>query len=437
MWIKNYNDKKKNIDEIIKKLPKRVTIIVSLAAAEPQGLLKSLHEYKSHFEYVRVLSCLNMMEYDFYSKKEFEGVFENQSWFYSQPLRKTKNNGLNTVDFIPNNLHMAGTDKVMAEKTEGNTIVFWGTSTKMNEDNGYLNLGLSNVYEKDVVDIADFVVVEVNKNMPRTHGETEIHLNEIDYLLENDFELPPLPIVEPTDTEKIIAENIAELVNDGSTIQIGIGGIPNAVAKLLKNKKNLGVHTEMFTESMIDLYEEGVITNQKKTLWKNKFVCTFALGSEKMYKWLDDNPGVWFMRGKYVNDPFIISKNDNMISINTSLSVDLFGQISSESIGTKQFSGTGGQLDTHIGAIKSKNGKGIIALRSTAKNGTISTITPFFQPGTAITVPRQYIDYVVTEYGVAHLRGKSLKKRVENLISIAHPDYRKELKEEAKKHKFI
>jgi acyl-CoA hydrolase len=188
---------------------------------------------------------------------------------------------------------------------------------------------------------------------------------------------------------------------------------------------------------MIDLFESGAITNSKKTLWKGKSICTFALGSKRMYKWLDDNPGVWVMKGNYVNDPFVIAQNDNMVSINTAISVDLQGQVVSEAIGTRQFSGTGGQLDTHRGAIKSKNGKGIIALRSTAKNGKISTITVAHPKGATISVPRHDIDYVVTEYGVAHLRGKSLAERVELLIGIAHPNFREQLKKEAKEIGYI
>ncbi len=437
MWKKNYEEKKRTIEEAILTLPKKVTIVVNLAAAEPQGFLSNLHKFKNHFEDVKVLTCLNMNGYPFFMEKEYEEIFENDSWFYSAPLREAKSKGFKTVDFISNNLHMAATDKIMAEKEEGNKIVLWAATTQMNEANGYLNLGLSNVYEKDMADVADMIILEVNEHMPRTHGETEIHIKDVDYVVENNFEIPALDIVEPTSTEQIIAEQITELVEDGSTIQIGIGGIPNAVAKLLKSKRNLGVHTEMFTESMIDLYEEGIITNNQKSLWKGKFICTFALGSKRMYKWLDDNPAVWIMRGKYVNDPHVISLNKKMVSINTALSVDLTGQVSSESIGTRQFSGTGGQLDTHIGAIKSEGGKGIIALRSTAKKGTISTIVPNFTVGTSVTVPRQYIDYVVTEYGVAHLRGRTLKQRVLSLINISHPDYREFLNSEAIKAGYL
>lgn len=437
MWKDVYNKKLKSIEEAILSLPKTVTVVVGLAATEAQGFLSNVHKYKDHFDSLRVLTCLNMKEYPFFADKEYEEKMNNHSWFFSPPTRKARKNGLKTVDYIPNNLHMAGTDKLVAEKKEGRTLVFWGAVAPMLEENGFFNLGLSNVYEMEVMEQADRVVFEVNDQMPFIHGETGVHINQADTIVESSWEVPPLPIVEPTETEVTIAQHIADLVEDGSTIQIGIGGIPNAVAKLLDNKKDLGVHTEMFTESMIDLFESGAITNSKKTLWKGKSVCTFALGSKRMYKWLNDNPGVWVMKGNYVNDPYVIAQNDNMVSINTAISVDLQGQVVSEAIGTRQFSGTGGQLDTHRGAIKSKNGKGIIALRSTAKDGKISTITVAHPRGATISVPRHDIDYVVTEFGVAHLRGKSLAERVELLINIAHPDFREQLKQEAKEIGYI
>jgi acyl-CoA hydrolase len=437
MWKDVYNKKLRTIEDAILSLPKTVTVVVGMAAAEAQGFLSNVHKYKDHFDSLRVLTCLNMKEYPFFAEREYEEKMNNHSWFFSPPTRKARKNGLKTVDYIPNNLHMAGTDKLVAEKDEGRTLVFWGTVTPMLEENGFFNLGLSNVYEMEMLEQADRVIFEVNDQMPFIHGETGVHINQADMIVESSWEVPPLPIVEPTETEVTIAQHIADLVEDGSTIQIGIGGIPNAVAKLLDNKKDLGVHTEMFTESMIDLFESGAITNSKKTLWKGKSICTFALGSKRMYKWLDDNPGVWVMKGNYVNDPFVIAQNDNMVSINTAISVDLQGQVVSEAIGTRQFSGTGGQLDTHRGAIKSKNGKGIIALRSTAKNGKISTITVAHPKGATISVPRHDIDYVVTEYGVAHLRGKSLAERVELLIGIAHPNFREQLKKEAKEIGYI
>lgn len=432
MWEEKYKQKLLSIDDAISSLPKRCTVVVSMAAAEAQGFLSNVHKFKDHFEKIKIVTCLDTGYYDFFSNKEYEKNFHLHTWFFSGSTRKSKyKDNLKIVDFIPNNLHMAGMDKIMAEKEEGNTVVFWATSAPFQENTGYFNLGISNVYEKDMAENADIVVMEVNEKMPFIHGDTEWHINNVNMIVESNWEIPEIPIAEPKEEERRIAQYIADLIPDGSTLQIGIGGIPNAVGKLLEDKKDLGIHTEMLTESMIDLFEKGVITNMKKSLWKGKFIIAFALGTQRMYDFINNNQGVFELRGRYVNDPYVVCQNDNMISLNTAISVDLTGQVVSEAIGTQQISGTGGQLDTHRGAIKSKNGKGIIALRSTAKDGTISTIVSMLPQGAPVTVPRQDLDYVATEWGVVHLRGRSAGERAKKLISIAHPDYRKELENKA------
>lgn len=432
MWKEKYKQKLLSIDDAISSLPKRCTVVVSMAAAEAQGFLSNIHKFKNHFEKIKIVTCLDTGYYDFFLKKEYEDNYQLHTWFFSGSTRKSKyKDNLKIVDFIPNNLHMAGMDKIMAEKEEGNTVVFWATSAPFQENTGYFNLGISNVYEKDMAENADIVVMEVNEKMPFIHGDTEWHINNVNMIVESNWEIPEIPIAEPKEEERRIAQYIADLIPDGSTLQIGIGGIPNAVGKLLEDKKDLGIHTEMLTESMIDLFEKGVITNMKKSLWKGKFIIAFALGTQRMYDFINNNQGVFELRGRYVNDPYVVCQNDNMVSLNTAISVDLTGQVVSEAIGTQQISGTGGQLDTHRGAIKSKNGKGIIALRSTAKDGTISTIVPMLPQGAPVTVPRQDLDYVATEWGVVHLRGRSAGERAKKLISIAHPDYRKELENKA------
>ena len=432
-WEDKYKRKLTSIEDAIRSLPPRATVIVGMAAMEAQGFLTQVHKYEDHFDFLKVGSCLNLGDFPFCQEQKYEGTFCNDNWFFGPSTRRAAKLGYKIVDYMPNNLHGAGYEKALAEKEDGNYLVFWGTVTPMQAKSGFFNLGISNVYEQDVIQLADKVILEVNPRVPHMHGETEVHIDQVDAIVEYENPLPVIPIPQPTEVEEQIAGHIAELVGDGSTLQIGIGGIPNAVAKLLKNKKDLGIHTEMFTESMIELFEEGVVTNRKKNFWPGKFVCTFAMGSQKMYDWIDDNPGIMLLRGRYVNDPYVIAKNDNMISINTAISIDLTGQVCSESIGPTQFSGTGGQLDTHRGAAMSRGGRGIIALRSTAKGGTISTITPTLLNGSMITVPRQDIDTVVTEYGVAPLRGRTVSKRCEALISIAHPDFREELRAEARK----
>ena len=283
--------------------------------------------------------------------------------------------------------------------------------------------------EKDIIEAAEIVVLEVNDQLPRTQGDTHLHVSEATYFVEYSQAPPTLPAPQPDEVALRIGRHIADLVEDGSTIQLGIGEIPNAAAMSLQNKKDLGVHTEMMVDSMMELYQMGVITNKKKAIHKGKFICTFAMGSEKLYQWLDNNPSIEFLRGRYVNDPCVMKQNSRMVSINTCIMVDFTGQVSSESIGIEQYSGTGGQTDTAVGAIEGTDGlgKSIIACRATARGGAISTIVPTLPEGSAVTLHRSYTDYVVTEFGSVRLTGRTVRERTKALISIAHPDFREGL----------
>ncbi len=417
-----YKKKIVSTDYVISLLKDNWTVVVGMTPMEPKEFLRNLHKAKVNG--VEVFTCLNTEPYEFCSNEAYFSRFYNYSWFFGPFNRKLSKN----TYYVPNNLHQSGTNLIQSTKIN----VFVGVASPMDEK-GFFTLSASVVYEKDVLENADIVVLEVNPNAPRTHGDTHVHISDVDYIVEVNYDLPQAELLEPTEVERKIAEHIVELIEDGSTIQLGIGGIPNAVAKFLVSKKDLGVHTEMFTESMIDLFEAGVITNKKKTLWNGKFVCTFAYGSQRMYKFLDENPSVLFLRGRYVNDPYVIAQNEKMLSINTALMVDLTGNVCSEALGTTHYSGTGGQLDTHRGAVKSKDGKGIIAMRSTARDGQVSTIVPILPQGSPITVPRQELDYVVTEWGAVRLRGLPTRKRALALISVAHPDFRESLRQEAQK----
>ena len=436
-WEAEYKKKLLSMEEAVRRLPKKGAVIMGMASMETQGFMSRVHEYADHFDFLRIISCLNLASYPFCEEQQYEGKFLNENWFYGPSNRMAAKKGYDLITFIPNNLHQAGTNKLKALKDEGLPIIYWGPSTPMQAKTGFFNIGLSNVYEMEVIEAADTVVMEVNENIPWIHGDTQVHIDQVDFMVEHNQAPPAIPLVEPGEVEKQIATHIAELVPDGATIQIGIGGIPNAVAGMLKDKKDLGIHTEMFTESMIDLFEEGTITNRKKKLWPGKFICTFALGSQRMYDWLDNNPGVMILRGNYVNKPEVLGQNNLMHSINTAMSVDLTGQVGSEAIGPIQYSGTGGQLDTHRGAQLSEGGKGIIALKSTARKGSISTIVPTLATGTMVTVPRQDLDWVVTEYGAVQLRGRTVAERARKLISIAHPDYQEELEKAAREIGFI
>jgi len=424
-----YKSKLVSIDEAVSRIESDNDVIVAQCASEPQGCMSRFHIVADRVRNVRVFSVLTLKEYDFYMKKEMKGRFELASWFHAPGSRAALKAGTGTVTYVPNMLHRAATDRIHAHRPD----VFFGTCTPPDK-HGFVSLSLGITYEKDIIDHARFVVLEVNPRLPRTFGDTQIHVSKVGAFVEHDQEVPSLPAPVPSPTELAIGAHIADLVEDGSTIQLGIGGIPNAAALALEGKKDLGVHTEMLVDSMMELYEMGVITNARKTLKPGKFITTFAMGSRKLYDWLDDNLAVEFQRGSWVNNPAVVAQNSKMVSINTCISVDLTGQVASETIGAQQYSGTGGQSDTAQGAVAGFDGlgKSIIACASTARAGKVSTIVPTLPEGSAVTLHRSHVDHVVTEHGVARLRGKTVRERARELIAIAHPDFRADLTEKAK-----
>jgi len=274
------------------------------------------------------------------------------------------------------------------------------------------------------------VIAEVNDKMPRTYGDNFIHLSEIDYIVENSHELIELKPGEIGDVEREIGRHCASLVEDGSTLQLGIGNIPDAVLLFLQDKKDLGIHSEMISDGVVELVNKGVITNRMKTLHPGKIIVTFLMGTKKLYDFVNNNPTVEMYPVDYVNNPLVIMKNHKMVSINSCVQVDLLGQVVSDSVGLKQISGVGGQVDFVRGASMAENGKSIIAMPSTAGKGTVSKIVPLIDQGAAVTTSRNDVDYVVTEFGVAKLKGRTLKDRAKALIEIAHPDFRDSLKKE-------
>ena len=424
-----FRSKLVSIDEAVSHIGSDNDVIVAQCASEPQGCMSRFHIVADRVRNVRVFSVLTLKEYDFYMKKEMKGHFELASWFHAPGSRAALKAGTGTVTYVPNMLHRAATDRIHARRPD----IFFGTCTPPDK-HGFVSLSLGITYEKDIMDHAGLVVLEVNPRLPRTFGDTQVHVSKVDYFVEHDQEVPSLPAPVPNATDLAIGAHIADLVEDGSTLQLGIGGIPNAAALALKGKKDLGVHTEMLVDSMMELYEQGVITNAKKALKPGKFITTFAMGSRKFYDWLDDNLAVEFQRGSWVNNPAIIAQNSRMVSVNTCISVDLTGQVASESIGPSQYSGTGGQSDTAQGAVAGFDGKGksIIACASTARGGKLSTIVPTLPEGSAVTLHRSHVDHVVTEHGVARLRGKTVRERTDELIAIAHPDFRADLTTNAK-----
>ena len=415
-------------------------IILGMAASEPQLFVNRLHEVtKRGVTDVLVTNCLPInQEAPYFADPKYNHAFQLDSWFYSPGLRR--HHGSGRISFIPNHLHLASEKRLQHTKYN----VFVGAAA-MPDEHGYVSLSLSNVYEKMACEQADTIILEVNPNFPRTFGDLEIHISEIDYLIKADYPVPEIGSIELTEKDRIIGNLIADMIEDGTTLQLGIGGLPNAVAEALKDKKDLGIHTEMFTSGMMNLIEAGAVTGKKKNIYPGKHVACFAYGNRKLYDYINNNPSVLILNGNWVNDPNVIGLNDKQVSINSCLEIALDGQVASESFGTSQFSGTGGQSDTAIGAQISKGGKSFIALYSTAmvrnretgEREEVSKIVPILAPGAAVSLSRNDVDYVVTEYGVAALRGTSIQERAKLLIEIAHPKFRDDLTKQAIKYGLI
>ena len=298
---------------------------------------------------------------------------------------------------------------------------------------GFCSLGVSVDVARKAADCSKMVIAEINNYMPRVHGDSFIHVSKIDYLIENHSPLPEISVSEDGDVSSRIGGFIGDLIDDGTTLQLGIGTIPDAVLGTLRHKKDLGIHSEMISDGVVDLVEAGIINCSKKTFMPGKIVVTFLIGTKKLYDFVDDNPMIMIAPVSYTNNPNIIAQNYKMVSINSALQVDLFGQVASEAIDYMQISGVGGQVDFVRGANLAKDGKSIIAFPSTAKNGEISRIVCGINAGTFITTSRNDVDYVVTEFGVAHLKNKSVRERAKSLIAITHPKFREDLKKEAEK----
>ena len=427
----SFEDKYISVEQALSFVKSGDVIVTGLGAAEAGAFMGQLHTIADRVKDVTVTNCLPMHPSKIY-EAQYADSFNVDGWFYAAQLRGAHAQG--NMSYIPNHLHFAGTKRLYHAKPN----IYVGAAT-MPDKHGYISLSLSNTYERLMLDAADLTILEVNPNMPYTFGDVQVHVSEVDYLVKTDYKVPVLPDAPFTEKDAAIGKIIADMVPDGSCIQLGIGGIPNAVASALETKNDLGVHTEMLTSGMVKLAKMGVITGRCKQFERGKMVTTFALGTQELYDYIDYNPSVAIMDGAWTNDPYVISRNDNQVSINTTLEVDLTGQCASESIGSRQYSGTGGQADTAIGAQLSKNGKSIIALYSTAmvkdpatgEKREVSKIVPQLTRGAAVTLHRSDVDRVVTEYGVAELRGTTLRERVARLIEIAHPKFREELWEQA------
>ena len=372
---------------------------------------------------------LDTAAFPFY-RPEFAGKYHGVSWFSQGPARKAINAGI--ADVMPG--YYRDMPGLFREYVKPDVMV---AAVSPMDKHGYFSTGCDGSVSAALLSTAKIILLEVNKHMPRALSAPQIHISQVSALWEHDEPLLCLPAAKIDETSSKIGGFIAEEIPDGATLQLGIGAVPDAVGMALKNKRHLGIHTEMFTDSMITLLECGAVDNSCKPLHTGKTVAAFALGSQKMYDFIDDNPMMEMLPVDYVNNPAVICQHPNFISINAALEVDFYGQVCAESIGTKHVSGTGGQSDYVRGAVQSKGGKSFIAFSSTGKDGTVSRILPTLTHGAQVSTSKNDVDHIVTEYGIAKLRGKTLSQRTKALIAIAHPKFRDELTFAAKKQNIL
>lgn len=423
-WKKIYQQKIVSAAEAVKNVKSGDKVVTGHACAEPGALIDALVERASELENVQIGHMVSMGQAKT-AQPGLEKSFRHCAWFVTAPVRKAVEE--KRADFAP--VFFSEVPRLFKENIWPVDVALIQVTPP--DEQGFCSYGTSADYTKAAAECAKLVIAQVNRKLPHTGG-AKIHLDSINFLVEQDE--PLLELTPPTigEIEKAIGENVARLIPDGATLQLGIGSIPDAVLLFLKDKKDLGIHSEMFSDGVVELAEAGVITNRKKTINSGKFVATFLMGTKRLYDFVNQNPDVELQAVDYVNDPYVVGQHENMICINSALQVDLMGQVNAEMIGDRQFSGVGGQVDFMRGASRSKGGKSIIAMPSTAAHGKISRIAFELDRGAAVTTTRNEVHFVVTEYGIADLRGKSLRERAQALIAVSHPDFRADLLAQAK-----
>ncbi|MCG8475845.1 MAG: 4-hydroxybutyrate CoA-transferase [Cytophagales bacterium] len=409
--------------EAVRLIPSGGRVLVQGGSATPQTLVKAMTERAGELRDVEVVH-LHTEGYAEYAKEEYMDSFRTNAFFIGGNIRKNVQAGF--AQYIP--IFLSDIPTLFRSGQMPLDVALVQVSPP--DKHGYCSLGVSVDIVRAGVDKAKYVIAQVNPQMPRTFGDALINLKQIDALVEVDEPLYEMQLAEPTEEEAAIGRFIAEMIPDGATLQMGIGGIPNAVLDYMHNHKDLGIHTEMFAEGVISLVEKGVINGRKKLLNPGKIVSGFAMGTRRLYDFMDNNPEVVMMDIAYVNDTANIRKNPSVIAINSAIEVDITGQICADSIGSRMFSGVGGQMDFMRGAALSDGGKPITALQSVTHKG-VSKITPMLKEGAGVVTTRAHARYVVTEYGVAELFGKNLAQRAKAMIDIAHPDHREELERHA------
>jgi 4-hydroxybutyrate CoA-transferase len=427
----SYHNRLCSADMAVEAIKSHDRVFMTGNCSVPRELLGALVRRAPTLEDVEIVQVLTIGPAE-YVAPEMEGHLRVNSLFISHNVRKAVNEG--RADFTP--IHLSQIPRALRDPNLLKPRVAMIHCSPPDE-HGYCTFGVEVGLTKPAAESAEIVIAEVNDQMPRALGDSFIHVSRLTHIVPVSYPIVEVPMGSPGELQKQIAANIADLIPDGATMQMGIGEIPDAVLLYLKNKKDLGVHTELFSDGVIELIEAGVLTNAAKTIHRGKCVAGFALGSQRLYDYMDNNPLFEFHPQDYVNDPFIIAQNNKQVAINSAIEVDLTGQVCADSIGPVFFSGTGGQLDFMYGALRSPGGVPIIALPATAKDGTISRIVPMLKQGAGVVTTRNHVRFVVTEYGAADLFARSVRDRVHALINIAAPQFREELLYFAKQQHWI
>ncbi len=429
-WRSKYADRIASSGDALAAVTPGQRVFVGTGCAQPTELVKALVARAHDLADVEIVHLLTVGEAP-YARKELARHFRVNSFFIAENVRDVVQEGLG--DYTP--IMLSDIPRLFASGQLPLDVALIQV-TPPNE-RGMCSLGISVDVVMAAAENASLLIAQVNPRMPRTHGNSSLHVNDMDVLVPAETPLIEVKQPPPDDTARRIGENIAALVDDGSTMEFGIGGIPHAVMEFLRDKKDLGIHTEMFTDAIIDLVECGCVTGARKSVDQGRVVASFCMGTRELYDYIDGNPTFSFNPTEYVNDTDLIGRQHRMVAINVALEVDLTGQVCADSLGTRFFSGIGGQVDFNRGAARSKGGRAIIALPSTARDGTVSRIVSRLSPGAGVVTSRGDVHYVVTEYGVAYLHGKSIQERAIALAAIAHPDFRAQLLRDAIEFKYV
>ncbi|HEY5571998.1 MAG TPA: acetyl-CoA hydrolase/transferase C-terminal domain-containing protein [Anaerolineales bacterium] len=421
---KLYQSRVVTAEEAVRKINSGDRVFLTGNCSVPQKVLSALVDYAPHLQNVEVVQALSVGPADYVSP-DMAGHLRVNTMFVSSNIREAVQAG--RADFTPVLL----SEFTLLFKNNYLPLDVALVHLSPPDNYGFCSFGVEVGLTKTPAESARIIIAEVNQQMPRTLGDSFIHISNVDYIVPVDYSLVEMPMAGNDSSEVIdrIAGHVAELIPDGATIQMGIGAIPDTMLKYLYEKKDLGIHTELFSDGVIDLVEAGVLTNARKTLHPGKIIAGFILGTKRLYDWVDDNPLIELHPTEYVNDPFVIAQNENMVAVNSAIEVDLTGQVCADSIGPKIYSGVGGQLDFIYGASRSKGGIPIIALPSTARQ--FSRIVPMLKTGAGVVTTRNHVRYIVTEYGIADLYGKTIRQRAHDLINIAHPEFRDNLMRQA------